>query len=86
MGTNAQTMAWIVDTASTQAGKFTPGVVTGKPLELQGSEGRTQATGHGVAFTATRALERLGVSCAGASAVIQGFGNVGSYAAESIDV
>ena len=84
MGTNAQTMAWIVDTASTQAGKFVPGVVTGKPLELQGSEGRTQATGHGVAFTATRALDRLGVNCEGASAVIQGFGNVGSYAAERL--
>ncbi|MBK1833044.1 Glu/Leu/Phe/Val family dehydrogenase [Roseibacillus ishigakijimensis] len=84
VGTNAQTMAWIVDTASTQAGHFTPGVVTGKPLELQGSAGRTQATGHGVAFTATRALSRLGIDCEGASAVVQGFGNVGSYAAETL--
>ena len=84
VGTNAQTMAWIVDTASTQAGKFVPGVVTGKPLELQGSAGRTQATGHGVAFTATRALNRLGGSCHKASAVVQGFGNVGSYAAERL--
>ncbi len=84
MGTDAQTMAWIVDTASTQAGRFTPGIVTGKPLELQGSEGRTQATGHGVAFTATRALQRLGIDCTDASAVIQGFGNVGSYAAETL--
>jgi glutamate dehydrogenase (NAD(P)+) len=84
MGTNAQTMAWIVDTASTQAGRFTPGIVTGKPLELQGSAGRTQATGHGVAFTATRALSRLGIDCEGASAVVQGFGNVGSYAAETL--
>ena len=84
VGTNAQTMAWIVDTASTQAGKFMPGIVTGKPLELQGSAGRTQATGHGVAFTATRALNRLGIDCNKASAVIQGFGNVGSYAAERL--
>lgn len=84
MGTNAQTMAWILDTASTQAGRLTPGVVTGKPVKLQGSEGRMQATGHGVAFTATRALNRLGISCDGASAVIQGFGNVGSYAAETL--
>ncbi len=84
MGTNAQTMAWIVDTASTQAGRLTPGIVTGKPLELQGSEGRTQATGHGVAFTATRALSRLGKNCEGATAVVQGFGNVGSYAAETL--
>ncbi|WP_411847109.1 Glu/Leu/Phe/Val dehydrogenase [Roseibacillus persicicus] len=84
VGTNAQTMAWIVDTASTQAGRFTPGVVTGKPLELQGSAGRTQATGHGVAFTATRALSRLGVKTNNASAVVQGFGNVGSYAAETL--
>jgi glutamate dehydrogenase (NAD(P)+) len=84
MGTNAQTMAWIVDTASTQAGRFTPGVVTGKPIELQGSEGRTKATGHGVAFCATRALSRIGVECDGATAVIQGFGNVGGYAAETL--
>lgn len=84
VGTNAQTMAWIVDTASTQAGRFVPGVVTGKPLELQGSEGRTKATGHGVAFCATRALNRLGIQVEGATAVIQGFGNVGSYAAEAL--
>lgn len=84
VGTNSQTMAWIVDTASTQAGRLVPGIVTGKPLELQGSAGRAQATGHGVAFTATRALSRLGRSCAGATAVVQGFGNVGSYAAETL--
>lgn len=84
VGTNAQTMAWIVDTASTQAGRFVPGIVTGKPLELQGSEGRTKATGHGVAFTATRALSRLGIKSRAATAVVQGFGNVGSYAAETL--
>lgn len=84
VGTDAQTMAWIVDTASTQAGRFTPGVVTGKPIELQGSQGRTKATGHGVAFCATRALNRLEITCRGATAVVQGFGNVGSYAAEAL--
>ena len=84
VGTNAQTMAWIVDTASTLSGRFTPGIVTGKPIALQGSAGRTQATGHGVAFTAMRALSQLGISPNSASAVIQGFGNVGSYAAETL--
>ncbi|MDP0489479.1 MAG: Glu/Leu/Phe/Val dehydrogenase [Verrucomicrobiota bacterium JB023] len=84
MGTNAQTMAWILDVASTQAGYLVPGVVTGKPVELQGSKGRTQATGHGVAFAATRALSRLGIKAKDSSAVIQGFGNVGSHAAETL--
>lgn len=81
MGTNEQTMAWITDTYSTHAGRLIPGIVTGKPLGLQGSAGRTQATGHGVAFLACRALNKLGMKLTDASAVVQGFGNVGSYAA-----
>ncbi len=81
MGTNEQTMAWMLDTYSTSAGRFIPGIVTGKPLNLQGSAGRTRATGHGVAFLASRALNKLGVQIHGATAIIQGFGNVGSYAA-----
>jgi len=81
MGTNEQTMAWITDTYSTHAGRLVPGIVTGKPLGLQGSAGRTQATGHGVAFLACRALNKLGIAIAGATAVVQGFGNVGSHAA-----
>ncbi|MFC7337398.1 Glu/Leu/Phe/Val dehydrogenase [Haloferula chungangensis] len=81
MGTNEQTMAWMVDTYSTSAGRLVPGIVTGKPLNLQGSAGRSRATGHGVAFLASRALNKLGVKIEGASAIVQGFGNVGSFAA-----
>ena len=81
MGTNEQTMAWMVDTYSTHAGRLVPGIVTGKPIGLQGSAGRTQATGHGVAFLACRALNKLGISLTSATAVIQGFGNVGAHAA-----
>jgi glutamate dehydrogenase (NAD(P)+) len=81
MGTNEQTMAWLVDVYSTHAGHLVPGIVTGKPVELQGSEGRRQATGHGVAFLATRALDKLGIPVTEATAVVQGFGNVGFHAA-----
>lgn len=81
MGTNEQTMAWMVDTYSTHAGRLVPGIVTGKPLSLQGSAGRTRATGHGVAFLASRSLSRIGIDTEGSSAVIQGYGNVGRHAA-----
>ena len=84
VGTNAQHMAWILDTYSTREGRFVPEVITGKPLELQGSEGRTQATGHGVAFLASQALNKLNIPIAGATAIVQGFGNVGSYAVETM--
>lgn len=84
MGTDEQTMAWMVDVYSTYAGHLVPGIVTGKPVELQGSEGRRQATGHGVAFLASRALNKLGISVPGARAVVQGFGNVGYWAAETM--
>jgi len=84
MGTDEQTMAWIVDVYSTYAGHLVPGIVTGKPLELQGSAGRKAATGHGVAFLASRALNKLGIQVPGATAVIQGFGNVGYYTAETM--
>jgi glutamate dehydrogenase (NAD(P)+) len=81
MGTNEQTMAWMTDTYSTHAGHLVPSIVTGKPLTLQGSAGRTRATGHGVAFLASAALAKLGISTQNATAVIQGFGNVGSHTA-----
>ena len=81
MGTNEQTMGWIADTYSTHAGHLVPSIVTGKPIALQGSKGRTQATGYGVAFCACKTLEKLGQTVQGATAVIQGFGNVGSHAA-----
>lgn len=81
MGTNEQTMAWMTDVYATYSGHLVPGVVTGKPVNFQGSEGRTVATGHGVAFLAIRALSKCGIEHDTATAIIQGFGNVGSYAA-----
>ncbi|HMS56109.1 MAG TPA: Glu/Leu/Phe/Val dehydrogenase [Fimbriimonadaceae bacterium] len=81
IGTNAQVMAWIMDTISMQAGYTTPGVVTGKPLELGGSEGRVEATGRGVVVSAAEACKVLGMNLAGSKIVVQGFGNVGSIAA-----
>ncbi len=84
MGTNEQTMAWITDVYSTHAGHLVPEIVTGKPIELQGSQGRTQATGHGVAFLITRAFDKLNISEQDATAIIQGFGNVGSHAARTL--
>ncbi len=81
MGTNEQTMGWIADTYSTHAGHLVPSIVTGKPIALQGSKGRTQATGYGVAFCACKTMETRGLPVQGATAVIQGFGNVGSHAA-----
>ena len=84
VGTNAQTMAWIMDTVSMHAGYTVPGVVTGKPVGLGGSEGRADATGMGVAFTAERALADAGLSMDGATVAVQGFGNVGEAAARLI--
>jgi glutamate dehydrogenase (NAD(P)+) len=84
VGTNAQTMAWIMDTLSMHAGYTVPGVVTGKPVSLGGSEGRADATGMGVMFTAERALNDAGIDLAGATVAVQGFGNVGEAAARLI--
>ncbi len=84
MGTNEQTMAWITDTYSTHSGHLVPSIVTGKPLTLQGSAGRTRATGHGVAFLASNALSKLGIKEESATAIIQGFGNVGLYTAVTL--
>lgn len=83
MGTNEQTMAWVADTYSTHAGHLVPSIVTGKPLSLQGSCGRTRATGHGVAFLASNSLHKLGESVSGGTAIVQGFGNVGYHAART---
>lgn len=79
--TNAQVMAWIMDTYSELNGKREPGVVTGKPVGLGGSEGREEATGRGCFFTIIEALKHLKVDLKGAKVVVQGFGNVGSVAA-----
>jgi len=84
VGTNAQTMAWIMDTVSMHAGYTVPGVVTGKPVSLGGSEGRADATGMGVMFTAQRALAEIGIDMDGATVAVQGFGNVGEAAARLI--
>ena len=84
VGTNEKTMAWMTDTWSMHAGSLDPGIVTGKPLGLHGSAGRKEATGHGVAFLAVSALEKLGLHAKDATAVVQGFGNVGSYAARNL--
>jgi glutamate dehydrogenase (NAD(P)+) len=77
MGTNAQTMAWMMDTYSMHRGYSVPGVVTGKPVELGGSEGRADATGQGVVYCIQEAANCIGLDLAGARVAIQGFGNVG---------
>ncbi len=75
--TNAQTMAWIMDTYSELKGIRTPEVVTGKPVEIGGSEGRVCATSQGVAICIREGAEKLGMKLKGASVAVQGFGNVG---------
>lgn len=82
MGTNAQTMAWIMDTYSMTVGYSVPAIVTGKPLNIGGSLGRAAATGRGTVTCMMEALKRAGRTDASEiSVVIQGFGNVGSHAA-----
>ncbi len=80
MGTDQQVMAWLLDEYSKGHG-YTPGIVTGKPVELGGSPGRREATGFGVACVATAAARDIGIGIDGARIVVQGFGNVGSHAA-----
>jgi glutamate dehydrogenase (NAD(P)+) len=84
VGTNERNMAWMMDTYSIAVGHGTPGVVTGKPVILGGSVGRKEATGRGVAFLINRAMDLLNIKAEGATAAIQGFGNVGSYAATTL--
>lgn len=83
VGTDPQTMAWFMDTYSQEQGGYAqPGVVTGKPVEIGGSLGRNHATGLGVVYVAEKAFEVCKMSLKGASIAIQGFGNVGSFAAK----
>jgi len=82
VGTNAQIMAWIMDTYSIAKGYMVPGVVTGKPIELGGSQGRTEATSRGAVYTLLASLKVLGINSSNMSVAVQGFGNVGSYAAK----
>ncbi|MBZ5535941.1 MAG: Glu/Leu/Phe/Val dehydrogenase [Acidobacteriia bacterium] len=79
--TNAQTMAWIMDTYSMNKGYAVPGVVTGKPLALGGSLGRNEATAQGCVYIIEEAAKKLGIDLKTATAVIQGYGNAGSIAA-----
>jgi glutamate dehydrogenase (NAD(P)+) len=81
MYTDAQTMAWIMDTYSTLKGYMAPAVVTGKPVECGGSPGRKAATGYGVAVCAIEALKHRGMKLTGSTIAVQGFGNVGYHAA-----
>lgn len=79
--TNEQVMAWIMDTYSVLKGTFEPGVVTAKPIQLQGSQGRTEATGFGVTVAAREALMKLKIGSRNVTFAVQGYGNVGYWAA-----
>ncbi|MCE5329189.1 Glu/Leu/Phe/Val dehydrogenase [bacterium] len=82
VGTNAQIMAWIMDTYSIAKGYMVPGVVTGKPISLGGSQGREEATSRGAVYTILSALKVLGITTSNLTVAVQGFGNVGSHAAK----
>ena len=84
LGTNEQTMAWIMDTYSTYSGHSVPSIVTGKPVSIGGSLGRRESTGRGVAYLINRAMDTVGLNANEATAVVQGFGNVGTVAAFSL--
>jgi len=79
--TNAQTMAWIMDTYSQFKGYMVPEIVTGKPLHLEGSEGREEAAAQGLTYCVNEATEYLGIKSKGATVAVQGFGKVGLNAA-----
>ncbi|HLX35416.1 MAG TPA: Glu/Leu/Phe/Val dehydrogenase [Candidatus Limnocylindrales bacterium] len=84
VNTNAQVMAWFMDTFSMHAGYTVPGVVTGKPISLGGSEGRNEATARGTVYCIVEAARHLGIELPKAKVSIQGFGNAGSIAAQLI--
>jgi glutamate dehydrogenase/leucine dehydrogenase len=81
LGTDEQTMAWMMDTYSMTQGKSVPGVVTGKPLIVGGSAGRREATGRGIVYAIYQAARHLGYEIRGRKVAVQGFGNVGAVAA-----
>jgi glutamate dehydrogenase (NAD(P)+) len=85
MGTNEQIMAWYMDTYSMYHGETVMEIVTGKPVDAGGTVGRREATGHGVVHLVGRAMDRLGMRPSGTTAIIQGFGNVGSVTAQTLD-
>jgi len=84
LGTNEQVMAWMMDTYSMHEGHAVPSIVTGKPVGLGGSLGRREATGRGVAYLINRATDTIGLDMNQCTAVVQGYGNVGSIAALSL--
>lgn len=83
VNTNAQIMAWFMDEYSQMSG-YSPGIVTGKPISLGGSQGREAATGYGVSIVLRETAKYRGIPLEGASVVVQGFGNVGSWAARTL--
>jgi glutamate dehydrogenase (NAD(P)+) len=85
VNTNSQTMAWIMDTYSMHVGYTVPGVVTGKPISLGGSEGRNEATARGTVFCVVEAARHLGMDLRKSTVVVQGFGNAGAIAAELME-
>lgn len=85
MGTDAQTMAWMMDTYSEEVGRTVPTVVTGKPVVLGGARGREEATGRGLVYLISEAADYIGMDLRGATAVIQGFGNVGANTARYLE-
>jgi glutamate dehydrogenase (NAD(P)+) len=84
LGTDEQTMAWIMDTYSMKVGYACPEIVTGKPVELGGCVGRREATGRGVVYCVQEALKELKLNFSEATAVVQGFGNVGSVVCQEL--
>lgn len=81
VNTNAQTMAWIMDTISMLRGYPIPGLITGKPIAIEGSLGRNEATARGLQYVVREAVKTKGISLQGSTVVVQGFGNAGSIAA-----
>ena len=84
MGTNEQVMAWFMDTYSEYQGHAVNEIVTGKPVSLGGTEGRREATGRGVAYLVQKACDCVGIKANASSAIVQGFGNVGSVSAYTL--
>ena len=85
VNTNPQVMAWMMDTFSMQRKQYLPGVITGKPLEIGGSEGRTKATSMGLVYCVREMAKHLGLDLKKTRLAIQGFGNVGSFAGQILE-
>jgi glutamate dehydrogenase (NAD(P)+) len=86
LGTDEQTMAWIMDTYSMSVGYACPEIVTGKPIELGGCIGRREATGRGVVYCIMQALQEIGMPPGNATAVVQGYGNVGAITCQELSL